>query len=128
MIIVTDSQFKDVKSHDLVCACTWDRGFIHVAQVKCVPWKGHSAPAQLALNSASRQRSGKNNLLNSVQILLLTYDVYQLVAISVFPSLDGLYSLISKLKRCFSDFTIPVMMYVNIDPIQIYFICNKTLL
>lgn len=129
MIVVTDSQFFR-KSRDLVCACviTWDRGFVHVGQVKCVPWKGHSTPAHLALNSAPRQRGGRNNSLNLVHILLLTCDVYQLVAINVSPSLAGLYTLISKLKRCFSDVTIPVMMYVNTEPTQIYFICNKTLL
>lgn len=65
-----------------------------MGQVKCVSWKGHSTPAQLALISASRQHSGKSNLLNSEQILLLTCDVYQLFAINVFPSLAGLYTLI----------------------------------
>lgn len=50
----------------------WDTGLVHVEQVKCVSWKGHSTPAQLALNSASRQHSGKSNLLNSVKILLLS--------------------------------------------------------
>lgn len=89
-----------------------------MGQVKCVSWKGHSTPAQLALNSASRQCNGKSILLNSVQILLLTCDVYQLFAINVFPSLADLYTLISKLKSCFSDLTISVMMYVNIEPTE----------
>lgn len=57
-------------------------------------------------------------MLKSVQILLLTYDVYQLFAITVFLSLAGLYTLISKLKRCFSDFTISVMSYVNTEPTE----------
>lgn len=65
-------------------------------------------------NSACRQHNGKSNLLNSLQPLLLSHDVHQLC----FPSLTGLYSLISKLKRCFSDFTISVMAYVNIEPTE----------
>lgn len=63
-----------------------------------------------SLNSACRQHNGKSNLLNSLQILMSTS--------CCFPSLTGLCSLISKLKRCFSDFTISVMVDVNIEPIE----------
>lgn len=62
------------------------------------------------LNSACRQHNGKSNLLNSLQILMSTS--------CCFPSLTALCSLISRHKRCFSDFTISVMACVNIEPIE----------
>lgn len=63
-----------------------------------------------SLDSACRQHEEKRNLLNSLQILMSTS--------CCFPSLTGLSSLISKLKRSFSDFTISLMVYVNIEPTE----------
>lgn len=87
----------------------WNTGFICVGQVMCVFCACPTSP-----NSACRQHNGKSNLLNSLQLLLLTHDVFQLLfSQSYWP-----YSLISKLKTCFSNFTVSVMVYVNIEPTE----------
>lgn len=88
----------------------WDRGFIRVGQGNVCLLEGPLNACTTSLHSVCKQHDGKRNLLNSLQILMS--------ASCCFPSLTGLSSLISKLKSCSSDFTISVMVYVNIEPTE----------
>lgn len=92
----------------------WSTGFICVGQVMCVFCKGPSVPASLLLILHAASTMGRATCWTPCRSCCS----HMMSTSCCFPSLTGLCSLISKLKSCFSNFTISVMVYTNIEPTE----------